>query len=297
GLPELVIADEIERGERGRKLVMRTADETHVSVRAGQGNRSIEIVFTGAGPAVSALQAAPLRRAPTPAPPPPPPATAAAPTPPAPPVTPATLPEDERHFVIVLQSSTDPNVQLTTPIPRGLQNYDIFTAQRVVDGVTRHEIQLGHFATRTQAEAVLRQLSAFPQANVVASTAAAPTALAAAPPAAPPPAPAARAPELPPTQPVAPPAPATPPPSAAPAPAPIPVPPQPPAAAAAAPEPLVLSSAEVETKAAALFATAQAAMTQGNHAAALDALNELLNLPPNSQTRQAQELAGLARVR
>jgi hypothetical protein len=61
GLPELVIADEIERGERGRKLVMRTADETHVSVRAGQGNRSIEIVFAGAGPAVSALQAAPLR--------------------------------------------------------------------------------------------------------------------------------------------------------------------------------------------------------------------------------------------
>ena len=297
GLPELVIADEIERGERGRKLVMRTADETHVSVRAGQGNRSIEIVFTGAGPAVSALQAAPLRRAPTPAPPPPPPATAAAPTPPAPPVTPATLPEDERRFVIVLQSSTDPNMQLTTPIPRGLQNYDIFTAQRVVDGVTRHEIQLGHFATRTQAEAVLRQLSAFPQANVVASTAPAPAALAAAPPAAPPPAPAARAPELPPAQPVAPPAPATPPPSAAPAPAPIPVPPQPPAAAAAAPEPLVLSSAEVETKAAALFATAQAAITQGNHAAALDALNELLNLPPNSQTRQAQELAGLARVR
>jgi hypothetical protein len=57
GLPELSIADEPERGdrgERGRRIVLRTADATRVAVRAGQGNRSIEIVFAGAGAAVSA---------------------------------------------------------------------------------------------------------------------------------------------------------------------------------------------------------------------------------------------------
>ena len=292
GLPDLLIADEPERGERGRKLVMRTADETHVSVRAGQGNRSIEIVIAGAGPAVSAARAAPLRRGPTPAAPPPSSETAAAPSSPAPPVTPATLPENERRYVIVLQSSTDPNMQLATPVPPGLQNYDIFTTQRVVNGVTRHEIQLGHFATRTQADAALRQLSAFPQASLLA-TAPVPSTVAAAPRPAPPPVP-----SPPPSATPAPPlrAPAMPPVGAAPPPTPLP-PPAPSAAPPASPEPLVLSSAEVETKAAALFASAQSAMTQGNHAAALDALNELLNLPPNSQTRQAQQLAGIARVR
>ncbi|HET9208057.1 MAG TPA: hypothetical protein VFO28_17585, partial [Burkholderiaceae bacterium] len=276
GLPELSIADEPERGERGRKLVIRTADATRVTVRAGSGNRSIEIVFERAGAAVSAVQAAPLRAAPTPAAPPAP--AAAAPAPPVAPVTPATLPESERRYVIVLQSSTDRNVQLTTMIPRSLQNYDVFTAQRVVDGVTRYEIHLGHFTTRTQAVAALRQLSSFPGARVVATPEAAP--------------PAAAAPAEPPTQPPAPPM-AVPTPTPAPA-----VPPAPSVAApSAAAEPLVLSSAEVETKAAALFGTAQAALTQGQHAAALDALNDLLNLPPNSQTRAAQELAGVTRAR
>ncbi|MCW5659852.1 MAG: hypothetical protein KIT60_19310 [Burkholderiaceae bacterium] len=282
GLPELSIADEPERGERGRKLVMRTADATRVAVRAGSGNRSIEIVFEGVGAAVSALRAAPVRPQPTPAAPPPPQPTTGVPTAPAAPLTPATLPEGERRFVIVLQSSADRNLQLTTMIPRGLQSYDVFTAQRVVDGRLRHEIHLGHFATRTQAEAALRQLSAFPEARVVAT---AQTTTAAAP------APAAQA-----TQPPAPPMAA---PVPAPAPAPAPAVPQAPSVAVPAPtpEPVVLSSAEVETKAAALFSTAQAALTQGQHAAALDALNELLNLPPNSQTRAAQELAGVTRAR
>jgi hypothetical protein len=293
GLPELSIADEPERGERGRKLVMRTADATRVAVRAGAGNRSIEIVFEGAGAAVSALRAAPVRPAPTPAAAPPAPATATTPAAPAAPVTPATLPEQERRFVIVLQSSTDRNLQLTTMIPRSLQSYDVFTAQRMVDGVMRHEIQLGHFATRTQAEAALRQLAAFPEARVAAM---ADSTVAAAPPAATPPAP-QPAPSQAPVTP-APPAPA---PAPAPTPTPMPAPAAPQAPAVAAPsqptEPLLLSSAEVETKAAALFGAAQAALTQAQHAAALDALNELLNLPPNSQTRAAQELAGVTRAR
>ena len=53
----------------------------------------------------------------------------------------------------------------------------------------------------------------------------------------------------------------------------------------------------MEDRAATLMAAAQAAMAQGNHAAAIDALNELLNLPPNAKTRDAQELIGMARAR
>jgi hypothetical protein len=46
-----------------------------------------------------------------------------------------------------------------------------------------------------------------------------------------------------------------------------------------------------------LFATAQAALAQQNFVAATAALNELLNLPPNRNTRMAQELAGISRAR
>jgi tetratricopeptide (TPR) repeat protein len=62
-------------------------------------------------------------------------------------------------------------------------------------------------------------------------------------------------------------------------------------------EPLVLTTAEVEARSNTLFAAAQAAMAQQNHVAALEALNELLNLPPNRNTRAAQEMAGVARAR
>jgi hypothetical protein len=62
-------------------------------------------------------------------------------------------------------------------------------------------------------------------------------------------------------------------------------------------EPPVLSAAEVEARSDALLAAAQTGMAQQNYAAALDSLNELLNLPPNRNTRGAQEMAGLARAR
>ena len=52
----------------------------------------------------------------------------------------------------------------------------------------------------------------------------------------------------------------------------------------------------VETKAAPLIEAARAAMAAGQPARALDALNPLLNLPPNSATREGQEMAGEALV-
>jgi hypothetical protein len=261
GLPRLTLADESDRGERNRKIILRTADSTRLEVRAGQGNRSIEIVFIGAAGGASASQAAPVRRPAAPA--------AVAPTQ----ITPATLPEAERRFVIVLQSSTDPNAATATPIPRGLQNYDVFTSERLVDGQKRYEVLLGHFSNRTQAEAVLRQLNGFPQASILASAAVGqPVGGAVA---------------------VAPAAPAP-----APTPTPSPVPtPEPTAPATAAATPPVRTAAEVDAQSDALFATAQAAMAQQNFVAATAALNELLNLPPNRNTRAAQEMAGVARAR
>ena len=279
GLPRLTLSDEPDRGERSRKLVLRTLDRSRISVRAGPGNRSIEIVFLGASGGVLAAQAAPSRRPSAPG--------AAEPRQ----ITPATLPEAERRFVIVLQSSTDANAAAATAIPRGLQNYDVFTSERMVDGQKRYEVLLGHFTHRTQAEAVLRQLSGFPQATIMAGAAVGQPAgdTVAIAPAAPP----ATAP--------------TPAPATIPAPAPVPRPtllpaperaaPAPTAPATAAAAPAVPTSAEVDGQSDALFATAQAAMAQQNFVAATAALNELLNLPPNRNTRAAQEMAGVARAR
>ena len=52
GLPEMNLFDEPERGERDRRLQMRTIEAARITVRAGQGNRSIEIVIEGQGAAV-----------------------------------------------------------------------------------------------------------------------------------------------------------------------------------------------------------------------------------------------------
>jgi TolA-binding protein len=270
GLPRLTLGDEPLASVRSRRLVLRTVDATAVNVRAGEGNRSIEIVLRGAGAGVRAAPAAAAR------------APAAE--------TPATLPAAERRFVIVIASSTDPATPLPALVPRSLQDYEVFTRERVVDGVRRFETLVGHFTNRTQAEAVLRQLAAFPAAAVVA-TAAEPTPAAPAVPA-PAPAPIAAAPAAPPSPPaVTPPAPVAP---ATPTPvAPIPTPTPAPATAEATP----LTLAEIDVRADALLSSARAAMSQGDFATAIAALNELLDLPPNRHTPAAQELIGSARAK
>jgi hypothetical protein len=93
---------------------------------------------------------------------------------------------------------------------------------------------------------------------------------------------------------IPPPAPVAPPPEA-PAPA-------RPAVAARLPAPTApslpaISTAEVESRAAELAASARAALEAGNQALATERLNQLLMLPPNRQSQDAQELAGIARER
>ena len=56
------------------------------------------------------------------------------------------------------------------------------------------------------------------------------------------------------------------------------------------------ASADIEASGAALLSNAQSAFDGGNYPAATEALNKLLDLPPNSWSRRAQELAGLARL-
>jgi tetratricopeptide (TPR) repeat protein len=75
-------------------------------------------------------------------------------------------------------------------------------------------------------------------------------------------------------------------------------PPQQPVVPAAQPgEPSPAPAAGVEADAARLMSQARAALDADDVPAAVDALNRLLNLPPNRFSQEAQELAGLARER
>lgn len=307
GLPDVRIADEADRGERNRRLVLRFTQSTQVIARAGRGNRSIELVLVGQGAAVRSEKAATPALAPSPAP-----------------ETPALAPS-QRRFVISLQRSEDSNLQLTQRIPGTLQSYEVFTSQRTIDGRPRYEFNLGYFATLADAQAVLPQLSAFPQAEIVAlqrlepapaaaaARAAAPQAAVSKPdvtaapsPAAAPTTPVAPAPPEPPaapetgtarTAPAAVPGPAVPIAPSPPSPPPVavaPVPSVPPTPAAPATPP---SPAALEERGRALLATARAAYDKQDYTGALVPLNELLNLPPTGATREAQELAGMSRLR
>lgn len=49
GLPDIELADEAERGEQARRLVLRVAQSMTIVTRAGRGNRTIEFVLKGRG--------------------------------------------------------------------------------------------------------------------------------------------------------------------------------------------------------------------------------------------------------
>ncbi|GAB4478327.1 MAG: hypothetical protein OHK0044_25190 [Burkholderiaceae bacterium] len=189
---------------------------------------------------------------------------------------------DARRYAIRLQTFADAKMEGQRPVPAQFQDFTVFTSQSRVDGRTRYELLLGYFASVDDAERARRRLATrFPEATIVdlqqrreevliaASTAPAP----AAPPAAPTPAPAAPAPAAP----VVPSVPAAPP--AAPAP------------------PAVVAAADVEAAAAQLMRKARAALDANNAEGAIEALNQLLTLPPNKSTEPAQELIGVARER
>jgi hypothetical protein len=202
-LPTIEVADETDRGDQARRLVVRFAKAIEARARAGRGNRSIEIVLIGRGNDVQA----------------PPQARSRTPTAPAGPVQAAATPPT---------SAAIPTVPATVPVPA------------------------------TQAPAPAPQVTATPPA--------APTST-------------ARAPQAPTTPATAASAAGT----------------TSPAVQASVPAP-TRGAPEVEAKAEPLMAQARTAFQSGQWTAALTALNQLLEMPPSSFTREAQELAGLAHL-
>jgi len=183
----------------------------------------------------------------------------------------ATAAPTDKRYAITLQSVPVTELDKLTPVPNRYDRYEIFGSNSVVDGVTRFDVNLGYFATQDEAEAVRRgALDRFPQAVVLDLAqrresmlrAAAGDNRVAAPAAA---APAAAASDT----------------ARA----------EPPAAAAA---PAAVAAPQVEQRAGELMARAKEALAARRHDAAIDSLNQLLLLPPNSQSQEAQELIGLA---
>lgn len=318
GLPDFTITDEsVGSAGASRKLVVRFADATRCRVRPGRGNRTIELVLEGLG---SRLKAAAPLVAPVPrtAASAPAPAVAAAASPTAPAAAvPAPPPE---RFVITLKSFSSPGEQLETPVPTALQDYNVFTEVRKVGERNVYEVNLGYFSTRPEAERARALLARrFPQAFIVdlnkprepdpvTTVAAAPVAAPVAPVAPPKAAEPAASVVVPAPAPVPLPVPLpvpvpVPVPVPAPAPLPEPKPPEPVVAAApppetpAAPAPPLATAAEIDARAAELLAAARAAEASQDTAAALQALGRLLDMPPNASSREAQELAGMLRLK
>lgn len=251
------------------RLLVRFSRPTKFAVRSAGAN-AIDLVVAGAGAEVTATRARLV----------------------------AVAGDDTRRFALRLQTFADKAMSDARPVPAEFQDYTVFTSQSRVQGRIRYELLLGYFATAEEAERARVRLAArFPEAAIVdlqqrreevlTAAAAAPT-----------PAPVAATPTQP--APVAPTAPAPPvrhpaPTAALPTPAPA-APPgaTPPSAAAAAPVP---SADEVEALGAQLLQRARSALDANNPEAAIDALNQLLTLPPNAATESAQELIGVARER
>ncbi len=189
-------------------------------------------------------------------------------------------PASDKPFAVTLQSVPVTALDKLLPVPGRYQAYDAFVGNAVVGGVTIAELHIGYFATAEEAEAVRKSaLDRFPDAVVVnlaqrrdemlRSTSSATRATAAAAPA--PVAATAAAPSA----------------SAGAAVAPV----------AVTPATTLLGSPAVEARAAALMTQAREALAARRLEVAVNSLNQLLLLPPNSFSQEAQELIGLARER
>lgn len=143
GLPTITIADEPVRPDfvqdTNRRLIISFGQGVKFKVRAGKGERVIEVVLDGLGPQIKATTLSKVK--------------------------PPSLPE--QRYVIALTRSSDPMVGVDTPVPQSLQNLQVFSARRVVNGQQVFEMDLGYFATLAEAEAAMTQLKRFPQAVIV----------------------------------------------------------------------------------------------------------------------------------
>ena len=141
-IPEIEVTDEpVGKANLSRKLIIRFSAPTRFRIRAGRGNRSIEVVMEGLGDSVRlAAVTAPVSAAPP-----------------------------QQNYIVTLQSSAEPGHNLQASVPARLQQYQTFTSRRTVDGRTLYDINLGYFGTLADAEAAREILiSRFPQATIAA---------------------------------------------------------------------------------------------------------------------------------
>jgi hypothetical protein len=275
--PDLGISYVAAPRTRVKQLTLQLSRPAVVRARQGVDARSIELIFVGAATA-----------------------TLTAPAAPAPPIAPLT----ERRYAVTLQTVPANAPEKMLPVPVQFQAYDVFSLAVVVNGVQSVQVNLGYFETEEQAQRVRAlALARFPDATVLdlvlhkeAAVKPAPAMpLAAAPTVAPAtaPAPPAVAAPSPPPEPAPGPAPPAPAPLAAAQPAPPPVAAAAPAASASAPTPAA-TLADVDRRAADLLEKGRQALIAKNYEAAIDLLNQLLLLPPNPASKDAQELIGVA---
>ncbi len=171
--------------------------------------------------------------------------------------------EASKNYFIVLQSSADPSDQLRASIPAALQLNDVFTSRRVSEGRTIYDFNLGYFATLKEAEdAKVILVQRFPDAAIlpVQKAVALGEAMVGQPS---------------PTAPLM----------------------QSQAGAPTEATRLPSSVPEIESNALRLLADARSANERGDYAVAIAALDAVLNLPPNSSSRKAQEEIGVSRLK
>jgi hypothetical protein len=187
----------------------------------------------------------------------------------------------DKRYAIRLASGPANAIGNLPAVPSQFQNLEVFDTRSVVDGVSTFEVNLGYFSTEADAEAARKSLlGRFPAAVVMdisqrrAETLQSASVQRDEQPAVPAPQPGPAAQAAAPTEDK----------KSAGTPGQVPAEMQPPRAA----------GAEVEARAAELMGLAKDAVSKGNTETAINRLNQLLLLPPNSTTQDAQEMIGLA---
>ncbi len=146
GLPVITIEDEpVQTGflqDANRRLVMALGQPTRFKVRSGKGDRTIDLVLEGLASKVPDDTGF-LK------------------------MSSAALGPDQNYVIALLRSSS-PKLSMDLPVPQSLQQYQVFTSRRLVQGKQVHEMDLGYFSTLAEAEAALKQIrSRYPESVIV----------------------------------------------------------------------------------------------------------------------------------
>ncbi|HEY4038614.1 MAG TPA: hypothetical protein VGM15_07320, partial [Burkholderiaceae bacterium] len=199
----------------------------------------------------------------------------------APPVSGAAGVVEKDRYAITLQTVPLDHQDQLRPVPGRFQDYTVFTTRGWRAGAAVVELDLGYFDTQAEADKVRQSaLREFPEASVFDAIERKEQNLAKAAEGPPASAPAPQAPPAPPPLPVVP----------APAPQVAPM-------TEAAPPAAEAPDTEIDKQARALLERARSALSSGKNDEAIGLLNQLLLLPPNKYSQEAQELIGVARER